>query len=793
MATDTAPTGAVPERRYRLGVLIVSGLAEPRRGGALIRAADALRGSLDRWVTHDDEDRREARDRYAKAKAATEKAKGAERSEREAGLAALDAESAAVARPITVRDVTFASVADPDAPAHLRLAMDAPGASPLESVDDEWCLAESWWAGDFQPPGVPALTRWVLKVAPIVVLKHFLHSLRRRWRARPRRLVWLCRVVAALVRFCLAPLLSVVAVACALVLVLLASLPLPKLSAAMRGATARLGERIGDSYVLLESPTRVGAVMRRVESDFGWLASRCDRVAIVAEGQGAILAHRCLRAHPQDRTSLFVTVGSGLRKVAELELLAQTRSGLAIAWAVSALTALLVACIAVPSLGDWQDARTASLWLAAYVLLFILLSIWGLLSEAGEEEPRIQAALRLAPDGSNPRWVDFFASADPVPNGPMFDRAPDWIESCEVWSTASTFGDHTSYWRNPIGFVLPLARLLIDAAETSGARGTLDVEPQTIVAAARRRAWRVGWLVVVRACITTAALFAGVRLWGDLESAGASIAKHAPDWAKSAVGAIFKPFGDLLDALHLETPDLIAAALIVVGAGALVTLVRIIWSAWDRREVTQAFRREPFGLGGSLAGIALVVTVWSCIVLVQAGAAGSWESYVDRLDTGNTYSDVYGSPLLVGFQVYGFIAGLTVMAYAASLVLWGVRRVRGLPDPLPPLSERMSRSSPVGVLGGVVCVTAVLLVPGAFSRTQTSWLVIVFAVAWALVLAIAAGPTARHRAEIRSRIIAFSTSDPGSLPARSPTPPRAPAAGGSTPPPPHPEPPAGSG
>lgn len=308
MAVDPPPSGQAPQPRHGFGVLIVSGLVGPQRGAALIRAADALRGCLDRWVTQDDAEGRKLREQRVKAKGALAGARGPERTEREAELAALDATAPAVVPAVDVRDVTLGPQGED--PAHLGLVLHRPGTTPPARVD-EWCLAESWWAGDFQPPGVPALTRWVLKVAPIIVLRHFALGLRHRLRSRPRRLLWLCRVLTAFVRFCLAPLLSVVAIAGALVLVLLASIPVPKLSAAIRNATARLGARIGDSYVLLESPTRFGAVMRRVERDLAWLEQRCDRVAVVAEGQGAIVAHRCLQKCERDRVALFVSVAPG--------------------------------------------------------------------------------------------------------------------------------------------------------------------------------------------------------------------------------------------------------------------------------------------------------------------------------------------------------------------------------------------------------------------------------------------------------------------------------------------------
>lgn len=751
MEIDGSPAREESGPPQRLGVLIVSGLSEPKRGGALIRAADALRASLDRWATSDDKDGRERREQRFKVKAARDKAQGAERAALDAELAAIDAAPVPI---VTVRDVVLSP--EGETPAHLRLSFQGNDGSP-PACEGEWYLTESWWAGDFQPPSVSALTSWVLKVAPIVVLRHFTQGLRRRWRDR-RGPVWPFRVLAAFMRFVLAPILAVVAIAAALVLVLLASLPVPKLSAAIRGATARLSSLIGDSYVLLESPTRFGAVTRRVERDLDWLKQRCDRVAVVAEGQGAIVAHRCLRARAGDDVALFVSVGSGLRKMAELEHMARTRTGVAIGWAVSLLTFALLLCLAVPLVVGGEDALAVSLSLAMYVLIYVWLAINSLLSTTSDEEPQLQTALELVPGSPGPRWVDFFASADPVPNGPVLERAHDWIESREVWSTASILSDHRSYWSNSQGFVLPLSRLLLEAAEAPEIARTLALGPEAIRAAARRRAWRVGWLVGVRSIIAVAALIAGVQLWSDLELAAASIAEHAPAWVKSAVTTVFKPFHDLLDLLGLTTTELIAAALIAAGAGLLFAAVRIAWSAWDRHEVAQAFRRAPFDLGGPLAGLTLAIAAWGCIVLLQAAWFGSWDAYTRWLEADNRLYHM--SAFSLGVATW---AAVCLTAFVAAGFGWGrwlVGRLRGRRDPTPPTMDRLA-SAIIGACSDLFVVTTLLLVfPLPLSDDPDAvWPLFVFPLAWALLRPLLARATARPRADLRQRIIARSLRD----------------------------------
>lgn len=88
------------------------------------------------------------------------------------------------------------------------------------------------------------------------------------------------------------------------------------------------------------------------------------------------------------------------------------------------------------------------------------------------------------------RWIDLFASADPVPNGEtrVVDKAR--LTSVQIWNLGSPLSDHTSYWDNVDGFVLRVARECAQTAKCEWRerlpRETPDVD--------RRAAWRVGLL-----------------------------------------------------------------------------------------------------------------------------------------------------------------------------------------------------------------------------------------------------------------------------------------------------------
>jgi hypothetical protein len=74
----------------------------------------------------------------------------------------------------------------------------------------------------------------------------------------------------------------------------------------------------------------------------------------------------------------------------------------------------------------------------------------------------IAARLR-APIAWKGRWVDFWATHDPAPNGPLTPESdsggPDFV-SREVWNRRSIREDHGGYWANEEEFVRPLLREL---------------------------------------------------------------------------------------------------------------------------------------------------------------------------------------------------------------------------------------------------------------------------------------------------------------------------------------------
>ena len=100
-----------------------------------------------------------------------------------------------------------------------------------------------------------------------------------------------------------------------------------------------------------------------------------------------------------------------------------------------------------PVRGDIKD-RSGIL---RYVRIFVL-DWWPFHERLGE--PAGAGALSSREQfSSDIEWHDYYASEDPVSNGPMFDQDPGFLTSHEVYNRAALWSDHTTYWLNRDEFV----------------------------------------------------------------------------------------------------------------------------------------------------------------------------------------------------------------------------------------------------------------------------------------------------------------------------------------------------
>lgn len=231
---------------------------------------------------------------------------------------------------------------------------------------------------------------------------------------------------------------------------------------------------------------------------------------------------------------------------------------------IGAITYLAVADI------DW-------LWIAAVIVpVFAVLSVAELLR--GNFDEQLIAAVHR-PDGIEV-WLDFYGSADPVPNGPTV--ATHGPLSVEIWNRASLLRDHNSYWTNRDTFVLPLAHTLAGAAGSPLADRLPDVSEEVV----DRRRWRVGWLEASRWIVLLAVVLYAIGFAGDLEELG----RWVRDIASDVVGAIPLVSDTLVPAASDRGAEVVGVLSIAVAGLAGSSITAGAWRLWSRFEEGQVLK-----------------------------------------------------------------------------------------------------------------------------------------------------------------------------------------------------------
>jgi hypothetical protein len=207
-------------------------------------------------------------------------------------------------------------------------------------------------------------------------------------------------------------------------------------------------------------------------------------------------------------------------------------------------------------------------------------------------------------------WVDFYASADPVPNGEtsVARGAPDTVQ---VWNSGSRFKDHTTYWRNIDGFVIPLIKCLAKAAESSLAE-QLPVEKDSI---ATRAQLRVRWLQTARALIV---LFVIGYLWWYrpvLSEIGANVHAYV------AVLLSSFPFVEIPTKISGVAPSIVGASTIVLAGWIGYVVVRCFWWRWVQSEqevVANHFEPDGVPRAFSVFSMVLLAVLFSGLMIAFA-------------------------------------------------------------------------------------------------------------------------------------------------------------------------------
>jgi hypothetical protein len=247
------------------------------------------------------------------------------------------------------------------------------------------------------------------------------------------------------------------------------------------------------------------------------------------------------------------------------------------------------------------------------------------------------------------RWVDYYASADPVPNGPLVTwTTPNWPQDDAeavhpqprlVYNLRSVQSDHSFYFDNADEFVSQFALDLVGKGDLDPLRERSDLLPER---AARR--WRTSCRSDLRNLLLGAGslgvLAVSLRLGGGAgwRGLGADLGvrtqpPHGPigQLSRSVLDWLAKlPFlGALKDVdRHVFAGLLVAAVAIATGAIVLGWL----WSLWDRHAIAAFFERHQngsAGAGGLVAVLRLAPTVafFAVAALLLLGAAAVAQRY----------------------------------------------------------------------------------------------------------------------------------------------------------------------
>lgn len=273
----------------------------------------------------------------------------------------------------------------------------------------------------------------------------------------------------------------------------------------------------------------------------------------------------------------------------------------------------------------WVTAIALGLGLG-YTALMHWRQLSGRSTDRGEQEAldRTLYEKRYQFPGRGFQWYDYFASADPVSNGPLLDRfQPRKLRSTSVDNLRSVLRDHTTYWQNREGFVAPVANLLV-----AQARICSPGDPRAEFARTSRRRWRVRWLVACRLTLAAAAfaLFASAthasNTWlGGVLAWLADMGMPQPDPDVRLSHVVFGDASLVTYFLGLSVTGRQWFALFVAAGlwAVAYALCAAAWRGWNAIEVGGRGEPSRLGFGLFVAAFCLSLAILASPVLFELG------------------------------------------------------------------------------------------------------------------------------------------------------------------------------
>jgi hypothetical protein len=300
----------------------------------------------------------------------------------------------------------------------------------------------------------------------------------------------------------------------------------------------------------------------------------------------------------------------------------------------------LLGAVALMVAGLLGAGPSGSRLVAGGLLLLLGIVGYGVARQRVERQVEGRPPKLALPPDSVASWVDYYSTADPVPNGPLVTWTEgDWPgrdpravhpEPRLVHNLRSIHGDHSFYFDNADEF---LSQLAIDLTRTAGGRRLHQLSDRKDLLGQRAgRRWRTSCRSDLRNLLLgtglLGALAVSLRLGGGggWRGLGADLgvqnqppygligqlARWVLDWLSRL------PFLGSLDKVDLQTFSGVLVAAVAVAAGAMA--LGWLWSIWDRHAMIGFFERHRTGRSGP-GGVAAVLR-WAPTVLYFA-LAGS--------------------------------------------------------------------------------------------------------------------------------------------------------------------------
>ena len=267
-------------------------------------------------------------------------------------------------------------------------------------------------------------------------------------------------------------------------------------------------------------------------------------------------------------------------------------------WSFGVLVVAVVAAAIVYA--DLRDMPLMPVIFFVLALISLAGSLTIILSSATKE--KVTKPIRKPP-GVN-RWVDLYASADPVSNGPTPNA-----ESVEIWNRGSFLSDHTSYWDNLDGFVLRIARLCAETAKSPWQDKLPEMKYTEWIDL--RTKWRVDvlrWAVRLNLLLW---LIGFVLLW-QRHLSQVPLPFDLPAWAPR-------------EASMIAGRVAVLAALVALAAGGTYVVLGRLWSGLARAEQELLLAHSP-PTTTPVARLAYMGMVISLLVILAFALARGYAS-----------------------------------------------------------------------------------------------------------------------------------------------------------------------